>query len=258
MTTIALSSDQIRLNAPNTCSNNLVVTGTINSDSGLNIGYKLPISFTTNRNININGTTFSSYDIDLTKYVKSIALDGYNIRQFRLRSWLADEDFQGKLQESAPAPPTLPAQQQAPAAAPAAIINVNDFTTWTPYKWALIDWDSIRFPSDAAIHICTVRCYMAVAMIMLYQTELRESHKRVWDELNYAWLATFSCELHTVGVELWPETGPFVFTQDQSNWLTKLLILKTGEGRLCWVATPKSSPSAAAPTASKRKATTIQ
>ncbi len=66
MTTIALSSDQIRLNAPNTYFNNLVVTGTINSDSGLNIGYKLPISFTTNRNININGITFSCYDIDLT------------------------------------------------------------------------------------------------------------------------------------------------------------------------------------------------
>jgi hypothetical protein len=85
MTTIALSSDQIRLNAPNTYTNNLIVSGAINGASGFNIGYKLPISFTTNRNININGTTFSCYDIDLTKYVKSIALDGYNIRQFR--SW---------------------------------------------------------------------------------------------------------------------------------------------------------------------------
>ncbi len=27
--------------------------------------------------------------------MKSIALDGYNIRQFKLRSWLADADFQG-------------------------------------------------------------------------------------------------------------------------------------------------------------------
>ncbi len=54
MTTIALSYDQIRLNAPNAYSDNLVVTGTINSDSGLNIGYKLPITLTTHRNININ------------------------------------------------------------------------------------------------------------------------------------------------------------------------------------------------------------
>ena len=40
MTTIALSSDQIRLNAPNTYTNNLVVTGTINISTGLNIGSK--------------------------------------------------------------------------------------------------------------------------------------------------------------------------------------------------------------------------
>ena len=105
----------------------------------------------------------------------------------------------------------------------AVIIDVSDFTTWTPDTWALLDWDSIAFPSDAAINICTARCYMAVAMIMLYQTELRERHKCVWDELIYAWLAMFSCDLHTVGVERWPETGQFAFTPDQSNWLTNTL-----------------------------------
>jgi hypothetical protein len=44
--------------------------------------------------MNINGTTFSCYDIDLTKYVKIIAFDGYNIRHLRLISWLGDSDFQ--------------------------------------------------------------------------------------------------------------------------------------------------------------------
>jgi hypothetical protein len=53
MTTIALSSDQIRLNAPKSYTYNLVVTGSIDGDSGLNIGFTTPISFTTNRNINI-------------------------------------------------------------------------------------------------------------------------------------------------------------------------------------------------------------
>jgi hypothetical protein len=68
-TTKALSADQIRLNAPNAYTDNLiqVVSGTINGDSGLNIGLKLPISFTTNKNININCTTFSCYDVELTK-----------------------------------------------------------------------------------------------------------------------------------------------------------------------------------------------
>ncbi len=69
-TTIALSSDQIRLNAPNSYTNNLVVTGTINTSNGLNFGSKTPISFTTNRNVIINGTTFSCYVLDLTKYTK--------------------------------------------------------------------------------------------------------------------------------------------------------------------------------------------
>ncbi len=51
--------------------------------------------FTTNRNVNINGTTFSCHALDLTKYVKSKTLDGpgYNVRQFRLRLWLADQIF---------------------------------------------------------------------------------------------------------------------------------------------------------------------
>ncbi len=112
-----------------------------------------------------------------------------------------------------------------------------------PDTWALIDWDSLT----------TVRYYMAVAMNMLYQTKLRERHKRVWDELNYAWLATFSCDLHTVRVELWPETGLFAFTQDQSNWLTNtLLFLKAGTGRPRWVSAPKSAPVSSRSRASNR------
>ena len=66
-------------------------------------------------------------------------------------------------------------------------------------------------------------------MILWYQAELREKHKRVWDELNYAWLATFSCELHPVGMEKWPRTGPFAFDETQCHWLTETLrFLKAG------------------------------
>jgi hypothetical protein len=86
---IGLSSDQIVLTAPNT-----YISGKLSSLNGLNMSSRSPISFTTNRNININGITFSCYDIDLNLYTKYIALDGYNIRQFRFRSWLADADFQ--------------------------------------------------------------------------------------------------------------------------------------------------------------------
>ena len=70
---------------------NVNLGGSINA---VNIGVKSPIYFTTNRNITINGTTFSCYDINLNKYTKLISLDGYNTRQFRIRTWLADGDVQ--------------------------------------------------------------------------------------------------------------------------------------------------------------------
>jgi hypothetical protein len=100
---IALSSNKhINLAAPTTYTKNINVDGSITTNSltvngivsGTNIGVKSPIFFTTNRNMTINGISFSVYDIDLRKYTKSILLDGYNIRQFRLRTWLADGDVQ--------------------------------------------------------------------------------------------------------------------------------------------------------------------
>ena len=42
-TTIALSSDQIRLDAPKSYTNNLIVTGSINGNNCSNIGFKLPL-----------------------------------------------------------------------------------------------------------------------------------------------------------------------------------------------------------------------
>ena len=80
------SQKQIKLDTPD-----VYITGKLSST---NIGVKSPIFFTTNRNMTINGVTFSVYDIDLRKYTKSVSLDGYNIRQFRIRHWPADADFE--------------------------------------------------------------------------------------------------------------------------------------------------------------------
>jgi hypothetical protein len=86
------SNKNINLETPEVyISNNLNINGNI---TGINIGVKTPLFFTTNRNVSINGTTFSVYDIDLTKYTKYILLDGYNIRQFRIRHWPADGHFE--------------------------------------------------------------------------------------------------------------------------------------------------------------------
>jgi hypothetical protein len=86
-----------------------------------------------------------------------------------------------------PAPAAAPASAPARAQSPAGIVDVNDFITWTSETWALLDLDSITFPTDQAINIRSVRSYLAVTIIMWYQADLRD--KRVWDELNYAWLA---------------------------------------------------------------------
>ena len=86
------SNKQINLEAPDVyVNNNLNINGIV---TGINIGVKTPIYFTTNRNMTIDGVSFSVYDIDLRKYTKSIALDGYNIRQLRIRHWPADADFE--------------------------------------------------------------------------------------------------------------------------------------------------------------------
>ncbi len=91
-------------------------------------------------------------------------------------------------------------------------------------------------------------------MIMWYQADLRDKHKRVWDELNYAWLATFSCDLHAVGLEKWPETGPFAFYQTQSKWLTDTLYFpKQSAGRLRRQVPPPRAPVDVPPATLKRK-----
>jgi hypothetical protein len=90
---ITLTSNKfITLNSPETViSNDLKINGLV---SGINIGVKSPLFFTTNRNMTINGISFSVYDIDLRKYTKAVSLDGYNIRQFRIRHWPANGDFE--------------------------------------------------------------------------------------------------------------------------------------------------------------------
>jgi hypothetical protein len=90
---ITLTSNKfINMNTPETViSNNLTINGTV---KGANLGVKSPIFFTTNRTITINGDIFSIYDLNLSKYTKSVLLDGYTIRQFRIRHWPASADFE--------------------------------------------------------------------------------------------------------------------------------------------------------------------
>ncbi len=51
----------------------------------------------------------------------------------------------------------------------------------------------MNFSKDPYVSICSVWSYMALAMIMIlyYNADLRVRHSqlRIWDELNFAWIA---------------------------------------------------------------------
>jgi hypothetical protein len=75
---------------------------------------------------------------------------------------------------------------------------------------------------------------MAVAMILWYNTDLRATQDRLWQELNFAQKATFHADLAPAALETWPVDGPHVFTDSESQWLTEtLLYLKKGPWRCC-------------------------
>ena len=75
----------------------VIATGTITALTlnASNIGVKSPLTFTTGtRTITSGGDTYYLYDIDLRLYTKSILLGAYNYRQFRVRLWENDGDFE--------------------------------------------------------------------------------------------------------------------------------------------------------------------
>jgi hypothetical protein len=41
--------------------------------------------------------------------------------------------------------------------------------------------------------------------------------------LNYAWNATFHCNLHPEGLKKWPEDAPHTFNTEESKWLAETL-----------------------------------
>jgi hypothetical protein len=80
-------------------------------------------------------------------------------------------------------------------------VDVSDFTTWSPDTWPLLSllrFDEIHFPKDPIVSICTVRSYimMALGMILVHGTGIGNSQQRLWDEMNFAWRATFHSQLH--------------------------------------------------------------
>ncbi len=73
---------------------------------------------------------------------------------------------------------------------------------------------------------------MAVAMILWYDPDLRATQDRLWQELDFAWKATFHADLGPAGLETWLVDDPHAFTESESQWRTEtLLYLKMGPSR---------------------------
>ena len=143
-------------------------------------------------------------------------------------------------------------------AAGALVAPDPDFTTWTPETWGQLDFSQIQFPTDSCISICSVRSYHAVAILFCYIPSLRTAHSRVWDDLQYAWRATFHTELSDTVLGTWPTTGPHAFSASQAEWLTETLrhlkALKPGPAlrRRAVPASPAPAPARAATQTSKK------
>ena len=138
-----------------------------------------------------------------------------------------------------------------------------DFTTWTHDTWGQLDFSQIQFSTDSCISICSVRSYHAVAILFSHISSLRTAHSRVWDDLQFAWHATFHTKLSDTVLETWPTTGPHAFSASQAEWLTETLrylkALKPGPAlrRRAVPASPAPAPAparAATRTSNKAKA----
>jgi hypothetical protein len=109
--------------------------------------------------------------------------------------------------------------------------DLNDFTTWHPGAWGDLGFDKSPIPADPYTSICSVRPYLAQAMIMWYDTAVRERNAQAWDRLNSVWKATFHTALTAGALETWPTDGPHSFSEPQSTWLRATLRYLKGNGR---------------------------
>ncbi len=119
----------------------------------------------------------------------------------------------------------------AAAAGIEAMPDMDDFTTWNPGTWGDLEFGKSPIPADPNTSICSVRSYLAQAMIMWYDTAVREKNAQAWERLTAAWKATFHSELTAGAMEKWPTDGPHGFSEAQSTWLTSTLRYLKGQGR---------------------------
>ena len=66
----------------------------------------------------------------------------------------------------------------------------TNMLSWKPTNWGKLDYSAMKLPGDGQ-HLGSLRTYFAIAVIMFYDTEIRNNHKELWEKLKTAWENSF-------------------------------------------------------------------
>ena len=99
--------------------------------------------------------------------------------------------------------------------------TLEDFTTWTPETWPLLDYSKVSFPPDKPV--IQNKIYYALALIFCNSTLLRSTHKECYKGLCSAWEAHFGTKLSSETLGNPPSVGPYAYTREEREWCTQSL-----------------------------------
>ena len=96
------------------------------------------------------------------------------------------------------------------------VLDVRDFTTWTPETWELLDLSEISFPEDKPV--ISNKLFYPLAMIFSHSIEMRTKHKALHVQLCKAWVGHFGSTLTGKALGRPPNEGPYAFSAEEAKW----------------------------------------
>jgi len=98
-------------------------------------------------------------------------------------------------------------------------INMDNYITWSPMNFDQIDFGYFKRKMPEGEKICTLRSYLAIAMILWYKQDIRAKYVDVWERLNKAWFETFNMPLQASDLAKPPTDGEYGFRDGELVWL---------------------------------------
>ena len=78
----------------------------------------------------------------------------------------------------------------------------------------------MKLPGDGQ-HLGSLRTYFAIAVIMFYDTEIRNNHKEFWETLKTAWENSFDTVIDDKSLASIPIAGEHRFTDVEFKWIAQ-------------------------------------